>query len=811
MNRLSKPLKILIGICVSLVACAIAAFFFFHYLVTKSYPVTTGELRIDGLHDRVDVYRDPYGIPHINARDQHDLMMATGFVQAQDRLWQMDLMRRAGQGRLAEIFGDSALPVDKLIRTLNFPGIARQLVDHLHPESRALLEDYAAGVNAYINGNTGKFPVEFDMLNYRPEPWSVEHSLLISRLMAWELCLAWWTDLAYGDIATRVPLEKLLEIIPGYPDSLPLTAPLFQLKKSLTGIEPLLKAGRLYCDLFGLEAPSGGSNGWAVDSSRSLTGKPILANDPHLGMPVPSRWYEMHLSAPGWNVSGVTIPGLPLVVIGHNDHVAWGLTAAMIDDADFYIEKIDSLHADHYLYQKSSLPFQERTERIYIRSRDSVTLDVRSTIHGPVLNDVHPMLVKKVNPTPPQEVITMRWTGFESSDEVYGFYRMDIAKDKDEFSAALRDLTVPAQSVVYADDQGTIAFWTAGRVPVRGKQNAMLPLPGWTGDAEWNGFVPFDQLPHAVNPGEGFIVCANQKLASQSYPYYLSTLWEPPSRAERIRELLSSAGKFTTDDFKQYQQDVYSPYAKDVALLLLHIYDSVKVDDPMLRGALTYLRNWDYKFTASDIATTIMNTFFVKLMHNTYEDEMGPLAFEYFSFLNAIPYRVTAQLLASDSSSWWDDVSTPERETRNDILKKSLSEAVQTLGAVLGPDMKTWQWGSMHTVTFHHPFGNRKPLDKVFDIGPFPIGGGGTCIDKTEFRFSSPYAVSVGPSMRFIVDLSRPEEAFVVNTSGESGQPYHPHYSDQTPLWLNGGYVEMTMDWQEITASHWDHLILSPR
>jgi penicillin amidase len=811
LNRISKPAKILIGISATLIICGIAAFFFFYHLITKSYPVTQGALHMEGLHEQVDVYRDPFGIPHINAHDEHDLMMAVGYVQAQDRLWQMDLMRRAGQGRLAEILGDSALPIDRLFRTLDFPGLADRLKEHLHPESKTLLENYATGINAFIANNAGKFPVEFDMLNYRPEPWKIEHSLLLSRLMAWELSLAWWTDLTYGEIASKVSLEKLQEIIPVYSDSFPVTVPSAQIKKSLTGLDPVLDAGKRYCELFGLEGLSGGSNGWAVDSSRSMTGKPLLANDPHLGMPAPSRWYEMHLSAPGWNVSGVSVPGVPLIVIGHNDHVAWGLTAAMIDDADFYIEKIDSLHPDRYFFQKSTLPFSERVEKIYIGSRDSIILNVRSTIHGPVINDIHPVLRQKNETgTPPSSVVTMRWTGFENSDEVYGFYGMDIAKNKEEFAGAIREITVPAQSVVYADDQGTIASWTAGRVPIRGKQNAMLPLPGWTGDAEWHGFIPFEQLPHVVNPREGFIACANQKLADQSYPYYLSTLWEPPSRIQRIRQLLSSTGKLTIDDFKQFQQDVYSPYARDLTNLLLHIYDTIKVENPSLRNALTYLRNWDYRFTTSDIATTIINTFMVKLLHNTYEDEMGPLTFEYFVFFNAIPYRVTSQLLSSDSSSWWDNVTTPERETRNDIVKKSFSDAIQTLEGMFGPDMKTWQWGTVHTVTFNHPFGKRKPLDKVFNIGPFPVGGGGTCLDKTEFRFLSPYSVAVGPSMRFIVDMSQPEDAFIVNTTGESGQPFHQHYNDQTPLWLNGGYVSMTMNWGEITAAHWDHMVLEP-
>ncbi len=810
MNSPSTLVKVLLGIIASLVVIAIAAFFICHHLVTKSFPVTTGTVRIRSLHSPVEIYRDQFGIPHISARDEHDLMIAAGYVQAQDRLWQMDLMRRAGEGRLAEVLGDSALPLDRLFRTIGFRDIAARMAENLHPSSRIILENFAEGVNEFIATHAGQYPAEFDMLNYAPEPWKVEHSLLLARLLGWELNISWWTDLTYGEIAAKVPLDKLHEIIPDYSDTLPVTVPGFQINRSLAGIDDFLRAGELYCTLFGSGGLSGGSNGWVVGAAKSLSGKPLLANDPHLAMPAPSRWYEMHLSAPGWNVSGATLPGVPLVIIGHNEHVAWGLTAAMVDDADFYVEKTDSLHPDMYYSANGLRSFSQREEKIRIGTTDSVLFPVRSTIHGPVINGVHPTLSSAGHTTLDSSVISMRWTGFDVSDEIHAFRGMNMAHDKGEFAEAVRDIAVPAQSVVYADDQGTIAYWTAGRVPIRGKQNALLPLPGWTGDAEWQGYIPFDQLPHVVNPPEGFIACANQKLADRSYPYYISSLWEPPSRIERIREILSAPVKFTADDFRQFQQDVFSDYARTLTRDLLHVYDSVKVSDRAIATALSYLRNWDFRFTSSDIATTVFHAFFVHLLKNTFEDEMGSPTFEHFVFFNAIPYRVVSQLAASDSSLWWDDIRTPERETKGDIFRKSLSDAVNELGHDLGADMKTWRWGTVHTVTFNHPFGRRKPLDRIFNIGPYPVGGGATSIDKTEFGITSPYAVTVGPSLRFIADLSRPLSAWIVNTSGESGQPFHTHYDDQTPLWLNGGYVQLTMDWNEISASNWDHLTLQP-
>jgi len=809
-TRLSVPGRILLGSGLTLLIVGAAAVGFLSHLVRKSAPTTEGVLRMEGLHSAVRVHRDQFGIPHIVAADEHDLMMATGFVQAQDRLWQMDLMRRAGQGRLAEIMGDSALQIDCLFRTIGIAQTAARMKDSLHPSSRLLLDAYARGVNSFLASAGGSFPVEFDMLNYRPEPWRIEDCLIVARLMAWELNLSWWTDLTYGEIASRVPAAKFAEILPGYSDTLPTIVPPRTLKKAAASLAPVVNAGKAYCALLGLDALSGGSNAWAVDSTRSISGRPILANDPHLALPAPSRWYEMHLSAPGWNVSGVALPGVPVIVIGHNEHLAWGLTNAMVDDADFYVEKNDSLRSGYYRYRQGSLKFSEREEKIFIGSHDSLIITVRSTVHGPVLNDIHPMLRNRGRTSVPSPPVTMRWTGSEVSDEIDALYRMNIARNREEFLAGVREFTVPAQEVLYADDLGTIACWTAGRVPLRGRGNPLLPLPGWTGDADWQGFIPFDQLPAVLNPPEGFIICANQKPADKSYPTYLSYLWEPPSRSLRLRELMGGTAKFSADDFKQFQQDVMSVFDRDLTRHILRAYDSVRVDDPIMKNALTYLRNWDYRCTVSDIAGTIIHSFLTRFLHNTFDDELDPETFGNFVFLNAIPYRITSQLLAADSSLWWDDSRTAVRETKNDIIRKSLAEALQDLTRQAGPDMKTWRWGSFHTVTFTHPFGSRKPLQNIFNIGPYPVGGSSTTVSKMEFDIAHPYAVTVGPSMRFIVDMSHPLEADIVTTGGESGQPFSRHYNDQTPLWLAGGYVSTSLELPEPRREGWEDLSLEP-
>ncbi|TAK54493.1 MAG: penicillin acylase family protein [Bacteroidetes bacterium] len=566
---------------------------------------------------------------------------------------------------------------------------------------------------------------------------------------------------------------------------------------------------RRYRDYFHLGNISGASNAWAVNSQKSLSGKPILASDPHLRVTVPNWWYELHLSAPGWNVAGVSIPGSPFVIIGHNDSLAWGFTNAMLDDADFYIEKEDSLKPFNYRFKGELLPMGVREETIHLKSGDSITITVRSTHHGPIINDVNAPL--QHGDSLRNMPISVQWTGFEMSDEFHGFYLMNRSANMIEFAHGLKELTVPAQTAVYADIQGNIAFWTAASVPLRHSMNAMLPLEGWTGRDEWSGFISFDELPFEINPERGFIVCANNILGGAGYSQYLSTLWEPPSRYRRIEELLSESEKSSSDDFKLIQQDVISLHAKEITPYIIQAFATETTMTASERQALEYLRNWDFRCATTDIATTIFNEWFVQLLHNTFEDEMGGALLNDFIYFSAIPYRAATRLLTADSSSWFDNVATGQVETKSNIIRKSLKDALDTLQLLLGDEMKNWQWGAIHQVEFAHPFGSRKPLDKVFNIGPFPASGSATTISKGDYKLSNPFKVFSAPSMRQIVDLANPGQAFMVNQLGQSGQALHQHYDDQTPLWLNGGYRTVTIDWNIIRTQKWDRLELRPQ
>lgn len=808
---MSKLMKISIGIGVSLIIVLIALFVFLRHLVVKSFPITEGTIEVIGLHAPVNIYRDDYGVPHIAAKDDHDLMYAIGYVHAQDRLWQMDLIRRAGQGKLSEILDTATIKFDMLFRTLNLVSLAESLYLHLHPTSRRLLDDYTEGVNEFIATHKGKYPIEFDMMNYEPEPWKAQHSLLVARLMAWELNFAWWIDLTYAEIATLVSNEKFREIFISSPESQSPKLAVDNKPTQLDCIHNYLQTVKNYREYFGKGSFSGGSNAWVINSSKSMSGKTILANDPHLLISLPSKWYELHISAPGWNVVGVSVPGIPLVVIGHTDSIAWGFTNAMLDDCDFYFEEEDTLNANNYVFKNKSIPIRSREEIVYIGSSDRIEFTARSTHHGPVINDVHPISKHDHrNSIHEKSIITMRWLGYDYSDEILGFYRINRSRNKIEFENGLKELAVPAQCAVYADAGGNIGWWLAGKVPIRGKYNGTLPYDGELGDDEWQGFVPFDELPKAWNPSDGLIILANQEIRDGKFPYYLSTLWEPSLRYERIRDLLSIE-KISVQDFLQFQQDVMSYYSKFLTENILQVYNADLTSDPSVAAALVYLHNWNFRCIPTDIASTIVNKYFVKLIHNIYEDELGKDVFHDFIYSLAPVYRVTFQLLQSKSSTWFDNVKTDTMETKEMIIRKSFLEAIDELKATFGNEMKTWQWGKIHQVLFEHPLGRYKPLDKVFNVGPFPVGGSEQTINKGVFKLTDPFFLFAAPSMRQVVDMAKPTSSYAVITLGQSGQPLHKHYDDQVSLWLNGGYRETTIDWIEIRNQKWEHLILEPK
>ncbi|MCX6136498.1 MAG: penicillin acylase family protein, partial [Ignavibacteriales bacterium] len=672
---MSKTVKIVFGIGLSLIVIAVVSVILLRNLLTKSFPVVEGNVIAHGLEKPVHVMRDGYGVPHILARSEHDLFFTQGYVHAQDRLWQMDLERRAALGRLSEVLGTRTLPYDKLFRTVGLGRIADSLESALHPESRRILQAYADGVNCFIASHRGKYPIEFDMLNYEPEPWTIRHSLALMRLAAWELNMAWYVDLTLGELVRRLGEEKANQVFPTYPENAPIMVP-----KELAGKKMPLAAldfwnvDKEFRATFGFSGMHVGSNAWVVGPKRSVSGKAMLANDPHLAYTAPARWYELHMKGGSYDVAGVSLPGAPLIVIGHTKDIAWGMTNVMADDADFFVEKQDTLRPELYQYRDQWRTFETYTDTIVVKDSLPVVLMARSSVHGPIVNDVHPR-----GGAAGGAPLALRWTGQNISDEFFALSIINRAKDWSGFLGGVKHFTVPGQNFLYADAEGNIGYHAGVRLPVRGTQNPSLPLPGWTGEYDWRGFVPFEELPWLYNPPEGFIASANNKLVDNSFPYHISNLWEPPSRIQRIRDMLMERPQCTVGDFKTMQLDTYSAFARDVVPHILIAYDSTTAVAPVVENALRHFRNWHFQELRDDVTSTLFQFFMTHLLQNTFEDEMGPELFHDYIFMANMPYRVIMAMLQRDNAEWFDDVRTPDVETKNEIVRKSLMEALNEL------------------------------------------------------------------------------------------------------------------------------------
>jgi penicillin amidase len=798
---MSTKAKLIVGSLGVLVVIIVTGFFFLRYQVTKSFPLTAGTLRVTGLQKPVTIHRDEHGVPRIAADNEHDMLVALGYVHAQDRLWQMDMARRVGEGRLSELLGPVTIPFDRMFRVIGIGKLSEEIEQRITPESRTRLESYALGVNSLIEHQRGRLPVEFDLLRYEPEPWLPRHSVLVARLMAWELTLSWWTDLTYGALAERLGYEKLHDILPPASPPRHIHAGL-AVRDDLAGLATqFLRTAREFDSYTGRQTRSGGSNAWVLGPAKSVSGRVILANDTHLHLTNPSKWYEVHMSCPEYGVDGFSVPGAPGVVAGKNAHIAWGVTNMMVDDADFYIERVDVEDTTRYLFDGKWLPFTYRTEEIGVRDSSPVTLTIRSTHRGPVVTDVAPVIRQANTPF----VASMRWTGYEDGDPIEAFHLINKATSWQEFREGVRLFTGPGQNFLYGDAEGNIGYQCGALLPARGKQRTLLPLPGWEKSSDWRGFVPFDQLPRTFNSPQGYIASANDRMVGDEYPHYISDLWEPDSRIRRLHEVLSRPEVFSLQDAERLQNDAHSVHARETLPLVLAVCEPEPLGVPDEEVIFQYLRNWDFAFAEADIASSIFEHFFVRLLHNIYKDEMGEDLFHDFVILGSIPIRVTERLLKEGISSWFDDVTTETVETRDDIIRKSMREAIQMLQQSLGAETKNWRWGNLHTVTLQHPFGLRKPLDRVFNIGPFPYRGGHTVVMSGEYSFNEPFAVTVGASFRQVIDFSRSGESRRVLTAGQSGQAFHKHYDDQTQLWLNGSYRSVKQ-----TGEKWDELRLEP-
>jgi penicillin G amidase len=801
--------KIFAGIILTLIVLFLIGGFILYNILKSSLPEYEGTITSAAITNEIEIFRDSLGIPYILAQNEEDASFALGYVHAQDRLFTMDLTRRAAEGRLSEVLGSATLPFDKMFRTVGIRNTAEMLIKKIDPKGLALITAYSAGVNQYILDAKGKYPVEFDVLGYDPEEWTPIHSIAVVRMMAWELNISWWVDFAVTQILQKVGEEKAREILPNYPENAPTVIPP-ELKKYPRLTSDLIKTSRAFRSFFGMTGTHLGSNNWVVNGNLSASGKPIIANDTHLAFSAPSRWYTAVIKGGGWNAAGATLPGVPGVVLGKNDHISWAITNIMADDADFYIESLDST-AKSYLFNGKWEKLKLRKEIIKVKDSIDVEFEVKSTHRGPIVSETHPYTILYPDNKAVTPVVSMRWMGHDFSDEFLAFYKINTARNWDEFKAAFPSLALPGQNFAYSDIQGNIGYVFGGRLPLRGSTSPTMIFDGTTEKYDWKGYVPQKELPVLFNPPAQFIASANNKIL-KTFPYYITNMWEPPSRYIRIVELLSSRSSHSVQDYFNYQMDVVSPYAAEVTPHLLAAFEGVQVTDTNLSQSLYLLEKWDFSMNQYSQIPSIYQVFYSKLLENIYKDELGHDLFNEFLFVANVPFRSILDILNKPQNSWWNNINTPEQETKEIILRQSLSDALSYLENRFGKDLKAWQWGKMHKVVFKHPFGGVSSIvDKFVNIGPYELGGDGTTIFNTEYSFNEgieafprfnhePYENDLGPVVRFVFDWAEPDKFYFILSTGQSGNIMSPHYKDMVELWLNGKYAEIRTDLTSIRA-----------
>ncbi len=795
-------LKLLVFFIILALGFAGLAFYWTFYKPLPDYEATH---ELPGLQQEVDIHWDEFGVPHIYATDEQDLYYAFGYVHAQDRLWQMTLSQIAAEGRFAEFFGEELLPFDEYQRTLGFWRMAERLErEVLNDKERSVLQAYSDGVNAYIEKNSNRLPVQFALMGIEPFEWNPTRTLAITRLMAWELNMSWWSEVMYNYLKSSLPPDQFEELQLTWGDNLPTSLDdVESIGLTTAALMPMLQQEVERRKLLEIEGTHVGSNAWVVDASKTNTGYPLLAGDPHLGLDMPGKWYEVHLNLNGKNVSGVTLAGIPGIVLGQNDHMGWTFTSIMADDTDFFLEKVDPEDRGRYVVdstyagQVAFESFEKVKEIIKVKDGDEQALEIRYTKHGPVISDIYPNqeLVDG-------HVISMKWTGHELSNEFRTMYQMNWADDFQDFKDALNHYGVPGMNFMYGDTEGNIAMFSTAQLPIR-TGNKVALRRGWVPEDDWQGFIPREEMPHLINPEKGWIANANNKLTTENYPHYIATFWEPPSRIERIIERLNAKQALNHEDFGAIQTDSYSSFAASMTPIILDVIQNQNVYDFSL--PVSYLENWDFNYDENSTAASIFDAFFINFTKNTLNDELGDAAYENFVIHELIPVRTMSELV-QDSSSFFDDITTEKVEKREDIILKSMQDAIFFLSDSLGSEPYEWRWEQLHTISFKPPLFSQAAedpsspaalkliVDNVLSKGPYPVKGHGMSINNGQYNWDKPFEMTLGPSVRRIIDFSDLSKTRSVLPTGQSGNPLSSHFGDQTELWLNSQYRTFYQD-----------------
>ncbi|HET8927315.1 MAG TPA: penicillin acylase family protein [Microbacterium sp.] len=816
-----------------IVVIALIAAGFLAWTVQRSFPQLDGTIGVDGLTNKVEVQRDAQGVATITANTSRDLFLAQGYVHAQDRFWEMDFRRHVTSGRLSELFGASQLDTDRFLRTLGWRAVAEQEVELLDDTVRGYYEAYAEGVNAWLADHQGaEASLEYAVLglqnpDYEIEPWTVADSLAWLKAMAWDLRENLDSETERALLAQEHTPEQIAELFPQYPfDRNPTIVPVPKSAQTASA-DVKTEAGATTASiawtevgsvveaasaLLGTAGEGVGSNSWVVSGDLTESGLPLLANDPHLGAALPSIWHQVDLKCRvvtetcPFDVAGFGFSGVPGVIIGHNAHLAWGFTNLTTDVTDLYIEAVDG---DSYWRDGALVPLEVRNETISVAGGDDVDLEIRSTVHGPIISGLTDDMTAVAEdyviegaPAGAEYAVALQWTALQPGTTAASIFALDVAKDWEGFQAAAALFDVPAQNLIYADTAGNIGYQTPGKLPIRGAGDGSYPQPGWDSAYDWTGFIPFDELPSVTNPSQGYIVTANNAIVGPDYEHFLTNDWDYGWRAARIATLIQrkvAEGKLTAESMREIQADK----GFWMGVQLAAAYKDVTVSDEKAAEAVDLLRAWDGQNSADSPAAAYANVLWDTLAVRLFGDAGAPLTNQGRLFL------VVDTLLDQPDSPWWADAGG----SRDAVLAEVAVDAYERLVELQGEKAQGWNWGSLHALTLTSgTFGSSgiAPIEWLFNRGPFPVGGGSSVVDATGWVVGESFETVTVPSMRMIVDLSDFDLSSWNHLTGNSGHAFHPNYIDQTDDWAHAQLSPWPFSRAAVKAAAAHTLVLEP-
>jgi penicillin G amidase len=766
----------------------------------RALPMVDGELTLPGLGGPVRIERDAHGIPTLKAQNRTDLLFALGYVHGQDRLWQLETHRRIGSGRLAEAFGEAALESDRFLRALGVRRAAQAQWARAQPTTREALQAYAGGINAAIRKTRAR-PPEMLILGVQPEDWEPADSLAWAIMMAWDLGGNWGSELTRMRLALKLPVARINEVMPPYPGEQPLPttdyAALFRELKigAATATAALSEAAidRLMAAAPQSGIEGAGSNNWVLAGTRTSTGKPLLANDPHLKLSAPALWYFVRLEAPGFKVAGASMPGLPLVVLGQNESIAWGFTNTGPDVQDLYLERFHPDNPAQVQTPEGWEPLKVIPEIIKVKGKPDVVFTARESRHGPLISDAGSMDDLLAGKGKPAFALAMRWTALDADVDAVGVgLAMNQARDVGAFIDAAKGWIAPMQNMVVADREGRIGWISPGRVPLRKASNdlkGLVPAPGWDTRYDWNGWLASDALPQERDPARGWIATANQRVVAADYPHFITSEWALPFRQQRIEQLLESRPKHSIDDLRAMHGDVVSLAAAPVLPWL----QRASADHPLAAAAKKVLDGFDGTMAADRAAPLILWSWQRHLTQLVFADELGAA---YERMITSRTLRDALDGVLARNDAWWcDDKRTPEAETCAALADRAFALALDELRAAQGDDVGKWQWGSAHQArSEHRPFSRVKALASWFELRT-PVGGDTFTVNvsrvlyKPDASTGELYLDEHGPSLRALYDLGDPMQSRFIHSTGQSGLSWSKWYRDFMPLWASVDYV----------------------